>query len=51
MGHSGPKRGQGMILGHFFGQYALVFAGFAYYDELLCLVADVMAKVLKTRWP
>ena len=41
MGHLGPKRGQYEVLGHFLGQYALVFAGFEYYDsELLYLVAD-----------
>ena len=41
MGHLGLKRGQDDVLGHFLGQCALVFAGFAYYDsELLYLVAD-----------
>ena len=41
MGHLGPKRGQDEVLGHFLGQYALVFAGFAYYGSLvLYLVAD-----------
>ena len=41
MGHFGLKRGQDEVLGHFLGQYALVFAGFECYDsELLYLVAD-----------
>ena len=38
---SGLKRGQDEVLGHFLGHYALVFAGFAYYDsEVLYPVAD-----------
>ena len=41
MGHLGPKRGQDEVLGHFLGQYALVFAGFAYNGSLvLYLLAD-----------
>ena len=41
MGHFGLKRGQDEVLGHFLGHYALVFAGFAYYDsEVLYPVAD-----------
>ena len=41
MGQLGPKIGQNEVLRHFLVQYALVFAGYAYYDRLLCyLVAD-----------
>ena len=32
MGHLGPKMGLNEILGHFLVEYALVFAGCAYYD-------------------
>ena len=41
MGNLGLKMDQNDVLGRFLGQYALVFAGFAYCDrELLYLVAD-----------
>ncbi len=32
-GQLGPKMGQNEVLGHFLVQYALVFAGRAYYDR------------------
>ena len=32
MGELGPKMGQNEVLDHFLVQYALVFAGCAYYD-------------------
>ena len=41
MGQLGLKRGQNEVLGLFYGQSALVFANFAYYDwELWYLVGN-----------
>ena len=41
MGHLGPERGQDEDYGYYLGQYAIIFAGFAYYgSKVLYLLAD-----------